>query len=330
MERKKIPETKGFTIDEEGNVFDSKGNLRKTYHNGDGYVTTSVKWKDNTWWTVPVARLMGLSFLDRISEDQTEINHRDSELENNKLNNLEWVTSSQNNIHSEIMRKGNQYPSLYSMVNNEPKELYRNAHEASVATGISVLDIWDSVKNNIPVNGISFHHRSHCGNIPKQLHRSKGLYKGMVKLEAKPIKMLDILNGDILEFPSIHAAAEHFKTGTSHIHQAIPKGGRLRVFQKKYQVAYQDDDFEPMFPEDLKRALEHGSKTVIAYNYDTKDYCIFKNAKSFIEESGLSKKAVTTSLAKNILRKIDSWVAIYRSSENIVRLKDFVSSPVLT
>ncbi len=328
MDKKQIPGTMGFSIDQNGNVFDSKGNIRKTYRNGDGYVTVSIKWDDRCWRTVSVARLVGLVFLSKTNVEQTEINHIDCNLENNSYLNLEWVTSSQNNIHSEVMRKDNQYPTLYSMINNEAKRLYFNIHEASRDTGFPIIDIWNSIKNQTSINGISFHHRPYNGNIPKNLHKSKGLCKGMKKLTSRSIKMLNIENGDIIEFPSIYAAAAHFKTVKSHIYQAIPKNNNLRLFKKKYQVAYKEDYFQNISSIDLVRALEHGAKPVISYNYKLKKFYIFKSAKEFIKETGLSRKTVTTTLAKNILKQIDSWVVVYKNKENLVRIKDYINSPV--
>ena len=39
MEKLVIPGSKGFLITPNGDVFDPEGRIRKTYRNGDGYVT---------------------------------------------------------------------------------------------------------------------------------------------------------------------------------------------------------------------------------------------------------------------------------------------------
>lgn len=327
---KHIPGTNGFSIDQYGNVYNPDGTLRKTYRNGNGYVTAAVKWEDGCWWTVPVSRLVAMTFLEKENAEQTEVNHIDSNLENNTLINLEWVTPKQNNIHSEIMRRGNQYPTLCAELGGIPTALYKNAHEAAELLSVTPADIWNAVKTEKPINGVRFFHRPFNGNIPKELHKSKGFFKGMSKISAKPIKMLNILNGEILEFSSLHAAAEHFGVVKSHIHQALPKGNVIRVFQKKYQVAYADEDFQLMTPEDKTKALGHGPKKVFAYDHVVKSFTIFRTAKDYYSHAGLSKKAVTKALAKNELKRIGSWTGLYCNEENIQRLKDFVSSPVLT
>lgn len=83
-----------------------------------------------------------------------------------------------------------------------------------------------------------------------------------------------------------------------------------------------------MSPEALERALNHGAREVFAYNFEERKYYICDSAAQFIMMFGLSKKAVTTALAVNKLRKIDSWVMTYNSEENVKKLKDFVNSPV--
>jgi len=109
MDRKKIPFSKDFYINTKGEVFDSSGSIRKNYLNGDNYVTVNIKLEDNRWVTFGVHRLAALTHIPRVDLNQTEINHRIPDLQNNNVSNLEWVTPSQNNIHSEIMRNNNFY-----------------------------------------------------------------------------------------------------------------------------------------------------------------------------------------------------------------------------
>lgn len=47
-----------------------------------------------------VARLVGFAFVDGHSKEKNTINHKDTNVQNNKADNLEWVTQEDNNIHS--------------------------------------------------------------------------------------------------------------------------------------------------------------------------------------------------------------------------------------
>lgn len=50
-------------------------------------------------WSGKVHRLVALAFLQNQS-DLSEVNHKDSNKLNNHVSNLEWVTKSENNLHS--------------------------------------------------------------------------------------------------------------------------------------------------------------------------------------------------------------------------------------
>ena len=108
---------------------------------------------------------------------------------------------------------------------------------------------------------------------------------------------------------------------------AISRNGKVKLFRKKYQVAYAEDNFPEISKEDLENAKRHGARQVIAYNFDNGVYYIHHSAKDCIEFHKLSKKAVTTSLASGVLRKIGSLVAVYFSKESALKLKAFIEGP---
>jgi hypothetical protein len=329
MTLKEIPGTAKFLADEDGNIYSPDGKKRNTYRNNDGYVTASVLTDDNRWVTFGVHRLVALAHLiEDYSFDKCEVNHRDGNLENNKKTNLEWVTSQQNNIHSEIMREGNLYTTIIVEQNGKPFCVATNAKEASFFTGVPYLAIWDAIKDSKEIGNWKFIYRPFNGRIPKQLKRQTLINRGLDgRPIARAIKTLDVDNGDIQLFSSFAEAARHYDTNPSHLYQSIPTGKKVRLFRKKYQVSYLGDDFPEISKEDLERAKNHGPRETIAYNTKEKKYVIFNSAKEFIELYGLSKKAVTTALANNVLREIDSWIVTYFTDENVKRLKAYVEGP---
>ncbi len=51
--------------------------------------------------TLQVARLVALTFLtDSHSEEQNTVNHKDGNIQNNRVDNLEWVSQAENNLHA--------------------------------------------------------------------------------------------------------------------------------------------------------------------------------------------------------------------------------------
>lgn len=63
--------------------------------------------KNNESKTYQVARLVGFAFCEGHDEKHNTINHKDGDITNNKSINLEWVSQSENNLHSyrELNRK---------------------------------------------------------------------------------------------------------------------------------------------------------------------------------------------------------------------------------
>lgn len=329
MEKLVIPGSKGFLITPNGDVFDPEGRIRKTYRNGDGYVTVTIKLLNDRWVTFGVHRLVALTFLKDKTDETNEVNHRDCDLENVNVENLEWVTASQNNIHSEIMKDNPSEPTVYSSINGVPVKLFLNAKEASIEYNCSPLDVWDSIKKDISVNGVKFHHRGIKEPLPSNLRhdRTKNLRNKGTE-PCKAIKLLDTETGDVTEFKSFLEAGKAFNVGSSHIYQSLVKPGKINLFRKRYLVQYKELDF-PNIPSDkLKEAKLRGLRKVIAINLLNKTVSMFESATSFYKYANLSKKTVTTLLRKNRIKNTNNWIFLYYSEENLNVLKGYISNPV--
>lgn len=96
-----------YCIDRGGNVYSlprGRG-TRKTIvrlnpgHDGGGYsqVVLHLNGEPSHWF---VHRLMATTFLEQPSALHVEVNHKDGRKDNNRLENLEWVTRSQNVKHA--------------------------------------------------------------------------------------------------------------------------------------------------------------------------------------------------------------------------------------
>lgn len=87
--------TKGYYISSLGRFKNKKGVIMKDYkphHSGYIYVRVNIK-------KYSLHRLVALSFLEN-KENKPFVNHIDGNKINNNLNNLEWVTCSENNLHA--------------------------------------------------------------------------------------------------------------------------------------------------------------------------------------------------------------------------------------
>lgn len=96
---KPIENYPNYLIDVNGNIFSLQTNkIIKTSNNGKGYITVHL-YKDKKAKTFYVHRLVAQTYINN-PLNLREVNHKDNIKHNNNVNNLEWVTSSENKYHS--------------------------------------------------------------------------------------------------------------------------------------------------------------------------------------------------------------------------------------
>src|SRR5574343_1614807 len=184
---KEIPNANGYKIDKLGNVYKPNGRKIKGYYILRGYKRVHIP----NYGTVGIHRLLGITYLsNNIDYNSLHINHIDGNPSNNSLENLEWVTPEQNNHHSELFdkRKG-RYKLIGSNIVSKDEMLFTNIFEAEDEVKISRFDIWQSIKNNVPINNWHFSYFKRNDKIPVNLHKP-GFIKGDV-LANKSVKVLN-------------------------------------------------------------------------------------------------------------------------------------------
>ena len=92
-------------------------------------------------------RLVALIFIENIN-NKPFVNHIDGNKLNNKLDNLEWVTCSENNLHSHKLGLTNGHKRKIIQYNLEMNEIqkYNTIKEASENLNISLSCIKDVLK----------------------------------------------------------------------------------------------------------------------------------------------------------------------------------------
>jgi hypothetical protein len=114
-------------------------------------------WRDNKFKTFRVHRLVATAFLDNPDSKKT-INHIDGDPQNNQLQNLEWATQSENNLHSYrslgrtgsfVGRCGNKHPNsnrVGRVVSGKVIEEFESARQASLAYGLADSSVAKSAR----------------------------------------------------------------------------------------------------------------------------------------------------------------------------------------
>lgn len=75
-----------------------KGKIKELQTDKNGYARTSL-WKKNNGSLKQVHRLVAIAFIPN-PQNKSQVNHIDGNKKNNNVNNLEWVTPSENSIHA--------------------------------------------------------------------------------------------------------------------------------------------------------------------------------------------------------------------------------------
>lgn len=87
----------GYQISNMGRIWSCKTNrLLNPYHNNRGYLMINIKADDGERKHVLVHRLVALHFIDN-PKGKPEVNHINHIRDDNRVENLEWVTKSENN-----------------------------------------------------------------------------------------------------------------------------------------------------------------------------------------------------------------------------------------
>lgn len=319
MDIKVIPGTKNFKASFDGKIYDSNGNERVQYVNGDGYKTSSVLLNDGRWMTFGVHRLVALAHIPCDgNQNELIVNHRDFNILNNNKENLEWITNEENIIHAALMKGSESRPIIIAEDPDGSFSFIQDMQKAAELLHVTVGEIWDAIKNKESINGWKLKHNNSKKALPKQLRKPTNVGPNLVKTK---IKIYDILKKTVKKFDSFHDAAVHFNTSASHIFQAVSTENKTRVFKKRYLVVKENDNFPIITKEEYLNIISSGGKEVIAFNVSENKYYIYKSASSFIKEKNLSKKAVSVCLKKNQFRLIGGWYFTYLNDENIKRLK---------
>ena len=104
---KEVPNTESrYKASNLGNIYDNKLNKPVPYHKHKrGWLRCHI-WIDGKRKTIGVHRVIMLTFY---GESNLTVNHIDGNKENNRLDNLEYITVAENNKHrSKILKIGNR------------------------------------------------------------------------------------------------------------------------------------------------------------------------------------------------------------------------------
>jgi len=129
---------KKYYVSNLGRFKDSEGLIRDNYkENENGYIRVYIYNK-----TYALHRLVAFAFLENL-DNKEQVNHIDGNKLNNKLDNLEWVTNKENQIHKFKIGLGNNFTRTiiqYDLEGNLIKE-FKSIISAAKEMGVSKSNI---------------------------------------------------------------------------------------------------------------------------------------------------------------------------------------------
>lgn len=224
-----------YFITEDGKCYNSiTGKYLKGQIGKNGYLSYNLTLPDGNKKRCYAHRLVAIAFIknDNIKK---EVNHKDGNKLNNYVDNLEWVTSKENQQHA-LEKELRKFNHVFCFDKNKRLVAeYKNIKEASKAVGISLSIITQELQKDVKTLSGGFY-----WSKERKLSKVKN-YKNTGK--SKEVYQYDLNGKFIMSYPSTGLAAKAIGVKqSSHIGECCR--GKIKSY-KGFIWRYADDIVSP-------------------------------------------------------------------------------------
>lgn len=217
-------EETGFLVSNHGRVVGKSGKLITCKPYANGYVVVGFwDYRKNRCSSIGLHRLVARNFIPNPLK-LPQINHKDEDKSNNRVDNLEWCDSFYNQRYGTINQR---------RIKTRTEKGCRNANKHIVLVHGNETREFNSVQEASSVLGLNQSHLSSMV-LKKKGHRS---VKGWTLLEdkgftkEKHLILEEVATGNRKEFVSRAAAALFFKCDSSNLIRTLKKDNGNRIYK---------------------------------------------------------------------------------------------------
>lgn len=128
--------------------------LKPIVRKRDGYIVYSIYKSDGKYVNAKAHLLVAKTFIQN-PNNKNQVNHKDGDVSNNKLNNLEWATGSENVTHAyENGLMPNQKAVI--KINGSIETKFKSIHEAGRKTNLDYRNIHRAINKNWTCGGFKW------------------------------------------------------------------------------------------------------------------------------------------------------------------------------
>ena len=247
--------------------------VKKQFEQMGAHVVSAVRDGTQTQPAISVYRLLALTFLDYpLNVEVLVVNHKDGNRMNSDIANLEWITQNENIRHGRMRKLLGFVPPRFTYINDE----------------------YDEVKTNELL-------KSNQSLIPPSINVASG-NTGKTNV-VSGIKRLDIRTLEVVNFATRHEAIEQSGIIDNQLYQSLAaaaKVGSAGIVKSRFIFRYENEDFPEITREVIENHLKFGGgpRIVIVKDNGNGIMTEYESAAALVRETGLSKKVVTSRLAK--------------------------------